>query len=183
MLKTRSKARIVEIGCGDGTFALEALKKFSTGEITLVDRQAMISRGTLNSFSKIGWNAQFVNADIFDWLPKQIAVDCIMANLFLHHFEFDALRKLFALIAVRTNLFIACEPRRCRNALIGSYLLSYAMCSAVTRHDAPVSIRAGFTNKELSELWPKGDWHLREEAIGVGSHMFVATRRCQNQSP
>ncbi|MGZ4962121.1 MAG: class I SAM-dependent methyltransferase [Limisphaerales bacterium] len=182
-LKTYSKPRLVEIGCGDATFALQVLKQFPSGEITLVDRQATIAPETLNGFASIGWKAQFVNADIFDWLPRQDTVDCMMADLFLHHFEFGSLRKLFELIAARTNVFIACEPRRDRNALIGSYVLTYATCTAVTRYDAPVSIRAGFRNKELSELWPKGNWDLREEDVGIGSHMFIATKKCQNQSP
>jgi hypothetical protein len=47
----------------------------------------------------------------------------------------------------------------------------------VTRHDAVVSVRAGFADRELSALWPSGmTWTLRERARGLFSHCFVASR-------
>jgi hypothetical protein len=50
-------------------------------------------------------------------------------------------------------------------------------CNDVTRHDAIVSVRAGFKNRELSELWPAGGaWILHEHAYGLFSHYFVARR-------
>lgn len=169
--------RVLEIGCGDGTFALRVLRKFPAGEITLIDRQAMISTETLSEFAKLGWNAQFVKADIFDWLPKQNAVDCIMANLFLHHFESEKLRELLRLIAERTNVFIACEPRRSTAALLGAAALLSLTCSAVTRYDGAISIRAGFRDHELSSTWPAANWDFVEKSAGIGNHLFVATKR------
>jgi hypothetical protein len=51
-------------------------------------------------------------------------------------------------------------------------------CHAVTRHDAVVSVRAGFTGRELSPLWPADDsWILTERAAGCFSHSFVAQHR------
>ena len=46
-------------------------------------------------------------------------------------------------------------------------------CNSVTRHDAVVSVRAGFTNRELSDLWPtQGAWLLQEQRAGLFSHLF-----------
>ncbi len=168
---------LVEIGCGDATFATRVIRKISPGKITLLDRQTTIQSQTLERFEKIGWEAEFVEADIFRWPPAQQKVDCIYTNLFLHHFSAEQLRELFSIIAQRTNLFIACEPRRSMQALIGSYLLTYATCTAVTRYDAPVSVRAGFRGRELSELWPAGEWSLFEEPRSIASHMFKAVKK------
>jgi hypothetical protein len=47
----------------------------------------------------------------------------------------------------------------------------------VTRHDATVSVRAGFSGDELSALWPdKKNWQLTEHRTGFFSHLFVARR-------
>jgi len=49
-------------------------------------------------------------------------------------------------------------------------------CNAVTRHDARVSVRAGFRDDELSRLWPSGGWTLEERGAPPFSHLFVARR-------
>jgi hypothetical protein len=168
---------LAEIGCGDATLATRVIRKIPPGTITLVDRQGPVEPRTLRKFQHIGWKAEFVQADVFQWLPAQPRIDCIYTNLFLHHFTAKQLRELFSIIASRTSAFIACEPRRTMQSLIGCYILAYTTCSAVTRHDAPVSIRAGFRDKELSALWPEGEWNLFEEPAGIGSHVFKAIRK------
>ena len=45
----------------------------------------------------------------------------------------------------------------------------------VKRHDAVVSVRAGFTGHELSALW-QAPWHLDERSAPPFSHVFVAQR-------
>ena len=54
--------------------------------------------------------------------------------------------------------------------------LFFLGCNDVTRHDAAVSVRAGFREAEISAVWPSGPWSLREEARGLFSHLFVARR-------
>jgi hypothetical protein len=50
-------------------------------------------------------------------------------------------------------------------------------CGPVTRHDARLSIQAGFAGNELSELWPeKQGWRLSEQPAGWFSHLFIARR-------
>ena len=101
----------------------------------------------------------------------------IIANLFLHHFDAAGLKTLLSSVAQRTRMFIACEPRRSGFALVGSRLLGVIGCNDVSRHDAVVSVRAGFDGRELSALWPAGSaWTLREHASGLFSHCFTASR-------
>jgi hypothetical protein len=156
---------IAEIGAGDGSFMRKVLRSAGTTDVVvhLVDRQPL---GT-------------ITADVFDWLadPACPQVDAIVANLFLHHFEAPPLARLLQLIAQRTGTFIACEPRRSALALAGARLLGFAGCNDVTRHDAVVSVRAGFAGNEISALWPRDrTWNLEERARGAFSHSFVARR-------
>jgi hypothetical protein len=51
-------------------------------------------------------------------------------------------------------------------------------CNSVTQHDAPISVRAGFSGDELSALWPdKQNWWLTEQRVGAFSHLFIARRK------
>jgi hypothetical protein len=115
---------------------------------------------------------------VFTWLEQSApVVDVMFANLFLHHFPNQSLSALLRLTAVRTNLFIACEPRRSPFALTASRLLWLVGCNAITRHDAPVSVRAGFVGHELSALWPADNkWEVREQPAGLWGHCFMAKR-------
>jgi hypothetical protein len=153
---------VAEIGSGDGAFMRAVLARLDLRDITvhLVDRQPL---GT-------------VTADVFEWLADPAhRADAIVANLFLHHFTDNSLRRMFALLALRTRAFIACEPRRSSVALAGARALGLVGCNDVTRHDAVVSVRAGFAGRELTTLWPADEsWSLEEGPRGLFSHGFVA---------
>ena len=102
----------------------------------------------------------------------------VISNLFLHHFEEARLAELLRGIARVARVFVALEPRRSRWALAASRNLWAIGCNGVTRHDAPVSVRAGFAGDELSRLWPAdGEWQLAERRAGWFSHLIVAKRR------
>ena len=173
---------IAEIGAGDGNFMLQVAKKlpqWRTVNVSLLDRQSLVSPATTTQFAAVGWRAQAVATDVCAWLsqPATVVPDVIVANLFLHHFDAAGLSALLSQIAGRTRVLIACEPRRSSSALMGSHLLGLIGCNDVSRHDAVVSVRAGFIDRELSGLWPdRAAWTLQEQAYGLFSHYFVATR-------
>jgi hypothetical protein len=169
--------QIAELGAGDGEFLLRVAQKTNWQNVgaTLLDRQKNVTAQTLAAFSKHGWRAEAVVADIFEWpeSPAEIAV----ANLFLHHFENEPLKELLRIISQRTKLFVALEPRRAPLPLLFSLMLWAIGCNDVTRHDAVVSVRAGFSGDELSALWPdKNNWQLTEQAVGAFSHLFIARK-------
>lgn len=181
VFRQRPPTRIVELGAGDGTFILRIARKLSLHwenvEVVLVDQQKMVSPKTRDEFQRLGWRVENICADVFDWLPTCPPADCILANLFLHHFEPEKLSELLRLVAAKTNLFLACEPRRSSAGLFGTKFLGLIGCNDVTRHDAVVSVRAGFRDKEISKLWPQGrDWQPKESRAGLFSHAFVAAR-------
>lgn len=174
---------IAEIGAGDGTFMLQLAARTSTQwkgvHVVLLDRQDIVAPATRDGFGSVGWKVESVTADVFEWLaqPAGQAFDVIIANLFLHHFDATRLTILLSLIAQRTRMFIACEPRRSGLALVGSRLLGLVGCNDVSRHDAVISVRAGFDGRELSALWSESRaWRLQERANGLFSHCFVACR-------
>jgi 23S rRNA U2552 (ribose-2'-O)-methylase RlmE/FtsJ len=151
--------RVADLGGGDGSLMRAVERKLKRNlEVTIVDRIAGL--------------------EVFEFLAAPgKPLDAIVANLFLHHLTDHDLRRLFSLAAVRAPLFVACEPRRSRFALAGSHLMWFIGCNDVTRHDAVISVRAGFSGRELSDAWPVVDgWTLAERAAPPFSHLFVARR-------
>lgn len=172
--------RIADLGAGDGDLMLQVARRLERPgvEVTLVDRAPLIDRSTLAAFEGEEWKAVVTAQDVREFLEQRgPRFDAIVANLFLHHFEREPLRRLLALAAERTFLFIACEPRRSRFALAASRMLWALGCNYVTRHDAVASVRAGFRGQELSELWPRTPgWRLAERSAWPFSHLFIAER-------
>lgn len=171
---------ITELGAGDGDFLLSVAQSLAPQwpvvKAALVDRQRNVSRETLAAFSILGWSAEVMVTDVFD--QPQIPGEVVVANLFLHHFENEQLVELLQRVAHQAGLFVAVEPRRAAWPLFCSRMLWAIGCNEVTRHDAVVSVRAGFAGRELSVLWPdSSNWELAEHAAGTFSHLFVARRK------
>ena len=175
-----SPARIVDLGGGDGTFALRAVRRLAARwpgvTLALVDQQAIVSGQTRNNFAALGWKVEAIEADVFTFLKEEDRpADIIIANLFLHHFARDRLRDLLTHVAQRTGMFIACEPRRARIPHLATGLLWVIGCNDVSRHDARVSVEAGFNGSEISATWPdEPGWRLSEHAAGPFTHCFIA---------
>ena len=189
-LNPRLPARITELGAGDGRFFLGVADRLRTvrgasacapehalqvSDITLLDMQSNVSADTVAAFAALGWHADAVVADVFDWLRTSQPAEVVIANLFLHHFEDTQLVELLRLVSLRTKVFIALEPRRAAWPMFCSRILWALGCNDVTRHDAAVSVRAGFSDGELSALWPDDDhWQHAEHRAGLFSHVFIA---------
>ena len=196
--------QITELGAGDGDFLLRVARRLSsfgvpsrtspdgpnrpkpglraTGawnevKVTLLDRQKIVTPQTLAAFASLGWRAEAVVADVFDWPQTPAPAEIVVANEILHHFDDARLAGLLRVIAGRTHLFIAIEPSRAPWPLFCSRLLWAIGCNSVTRHDATVSVRAGFVREELSALWPdKRNWQLTEQRASWFSHLFIAQK-------
>jgi hypothetical protein len=193
--------QITELGAGDGHFLARVAKKVSSCwpgvSVTLLDNQKVMSPQTLGLFARLGWQAESIETDVFDWVnhrerrlpagglpddkfdgPQDAGAPVVVvANLFLHHFENAKLAELLRAIAGRAQLFVAIEPLREAWPLFCCRLLWAIGCNSVTRYDAAVSVRAGFSGHELSALWPDdGGWQLTERRTGLFSHLFVARK-------
>jgi hypothetical protein len=188
LLASAPGAPLIELGAGDGSLALRLVQRLSGRwpklTLGLLDLHPVVSDATLRDLHGLGWEAQVIQADVFDWLARApptaeaAARPIVFANLLVHHFEGARLHALLAGIADRAQAFVCLEPRRSATALLGSYLLGAIGCNDVTRHDAVISVRAGFAAQELSSCWPSASgWLLRETTAGLFGHRFAAERQ------
>jgi hypothetical protein len=169
---------LADLGGGDGLFLLSVakrlVKRWPRVKIAILDRHNIVSSEIRANFAALGWECENLPGDIFETLP-QLAPDIVTANLFLHHFEDAALARLFALSAMQTRSFVACEPRRSSFALLGARLVGALGANGVTRHDAVASVCAGFRDHDLSALWPRDSaWVCNERAVFPFTHVFRA---------
>lgn len=176
--------RVLELGAGDGSLMLDVARGLAPAwprvDLTLLDRQSLVERATIDGYAELGWTAVAEIADVLDWAEACVASrwDLIVANLFLHHFDAVQLRELLGAVAARGDRFFACEPRRDWLALAGSHLVGAIGANAVTRADAVLSVHAGFRADDLTAAWPAQgvEWQLREYSAGLFSHCFCAER-------
>jgi len=177
--------RLVELGSGDGSLMLRLARsrarRWTETSVILLDKAPAVDDDTLATIRSLSWSVDIVAADVLDWLDDDPGDGdaIVFANLFVHHFEGDRLVRLLEGVARHARLFVCCEPRRSRLALTGSHLLGLIGCNDVTRHDAVVSVHAGFRDRELTALWPANPattWRLEESVAGAFSHLFIAER-------
>jgi SAM-dependent methyltransferase len=175
--------RVLELGAGDGTLMLGLARLIHAAwppvELTLLDRLDLISPATRDGYRQLGWRIATAVVDVLAWAENvSESFDLVVANLFLHHFSTAQLRKLLQSIAACSGGFFACEPRRSRVSLIGSYMIGAIGANAVTRADSVASVRAGFVGDEIRDLWcpSVGRWTVEEYSAGFFSHCFHARR-------
>jgi hypothetical protein len=183
--------RILEIGAGDGSLLLGVARAMAPHlppvQLTLLDRQDIVSPETLAGYAELGWAAQVHVADVLSWADlaeggesskASPRWDLITTTLFLHHFKGSQLGQLLTAVAARTDRFFACEPKRAWLPLVGSHLVGAIGANTVTREDAVLSVHAGFRDQEITALWHRAGsaWQTREYAAGLFSHCFSAQR-------
>jgi hypothetical protein len=174
--------RIADLGAGDARLTASVLQTAfpgggADGEVLLIDRQPCVEEATREALRGAGWQARIIAANVFDGLTDAPPCDAIMANLFLHHFDDGDLARLLALCAEKTERFCSLEPARTPWSALACRTLRLIGCGAVTRHDARVSVEAGFRVGELSTLWPRDErWRLREQWLVPFGHAFEAIR-------
>jgi SAM-dependent methyltransferase len=176
--------RLLEIGAGDGELLLRVARRFAGDwrdvDVTFIDLQDLLQEKTKADFAALKWTVRSVEADVFKWMTDTAAekADGIIANLVLHHFTDAQLSSLFSMAAKKADALIAVEPRREGWSLFWARCLSLIGCGPATCHDAPISVQAGFSGRELSALWPQdGSWQLTEHRVGLFSHLFIARRK------
>jgi hypothetical protein len=176
--------RILELGAGDGSMLLrlaQAMQPYWGGaELTLLDRQNLLSLSARRAFVELNWHVTIMCMDALEWAqaPPSQRYDLCVTTLFLHHFEGADLERLLGGIAAQADAFIACEPRRSGIARMGSRLIGLLGANEVTREDSVKSVAAGFKDLELTELWSQlpGDWCIDEYSAWPFTHCFRATR-------
>ena len=176
--------RILELGAGDGSLLLRLARamrpQWGEMELTLLDRQNLVSPSVRQAFVELNWHVTVMSLDALEWAqsPPTQRYDLCVTTLFLHHFESSDLGRLLVGIATQADALIACEPRRNRIARLGSRLIGLLGANEVTREDGVKSVAAGFNARELTELWSQvpGDWRTNEYGAWPFTHCFWAAR-------
>ncbi|TKB57937.1 MAG: class I SAM-dependent methyltransferase, partial [Mesorhizobium sp.] len=125
----KSPRRILEIGAGDGSFMLAVARRMARHwpgvELVMLDRVDLVTAQLRGDFDRLGWKAEGVTADVFDWAEKieGVRFDAVTVNLFLHHLDDAQLMHLFSLIRPKAPLLLATEPLRAKLALAATHLL------------------------------------------------------------
>lgn len=159
---------IVELGAGSGHLCERLHRALPDCDVTGLDfvpRPHSLTPG-------IHWLA----GDFFDTLDSVRAGVCV-GSLMLHHFSPNVLRELGRRL-IRFEFLVFAEPLRSRLPLAAASLVS-PFVGEVTRHDMPVSIRAGFQHGELADalhLDPTR-WTVRESSTWSGAIRFTAARK------
>jgi hypothetical protein len=158
---------IDEWGAGDGSLAAKLARLLPEASVTAWD----LAPRPAGLEARVAWRQE-------DLSKAEMAGGggILVANLFLHHFEADVLRALGKRCGA-FDMLVLCEPDRCRRAERLSLGL-WPWIGRVTRHDMPVSIRAGFSAGELAALLGlgAGDWEVCEWSTWRGARRIVACR-------
>ncbi len=178
VLKGRAEVRdgVVEWGAGDGQLLKRLARDLPGAPLGGVDR-APRPDGLVR---EVAWR----QGDVFDAAENEAADDArpatggvLLANLFLHHFTPDELRRLGGRMAgFRLLCFV--EPFRWEGALVAGAMMT-PFVNRVTRHDMRVSIQAGFVPGELP-AWlglDSADWEISERSSWRGGLRVLASRR------
>jgi len=158
---------IVEIGAGDGELCHRLARIFPKAPVSAYD----LAPAPEFPGSRVTW----YRGDLFD-APPPADGGVLVANLFVHHFEGEALAALGHWMR-DFEVILLNEPDRSRLPhFLGGIM--HPFMNRVTRHDMHVSINAGFRPGELVRLLglDDGRWNVRETSTWRGSRRVVASR-------
>ncbi len=157
---------IVEIGAGDGALCARLARLFPDVPVSAYDLAPAPS-----GVSRVNWH----QGDLFETSPPPQG-GVLVANLFVHHFEGEALAALGRWMR-DFEVILLCEPdrRRLPHFLGG---IMHPFINRVTRHDMHASIRAGFREGELAKHLGLDDsrWDVRETSTWRGARRVLACR-------
>jgi len=158
LLRGRPELRVLDVGSGDGT-SLARLATWAAGSGCTIRGLALDLHGVACRLAKRNLRRSsgihVVQGDAFrlPFFPGQF--DVVLASLTLHHFGDDAARRVLRELGrVAGRRVVVSDLQRSWGAYIGALLLAATVWrrNPYTRHDGPVSVRRGFTARELLEL-------------------------------
>lgn len=165
-------ATVLELGAGDGTLLRHLMKR------GIVQPHQWHALDLLPK--PLDWPAEayWWQQDVFAApLPE---VQVIIANLFLHHFQPEALQRLSEAVPKTTQWLFFNEPERRIYHVWQGWLLHFLIrLNRVTRHDMRVSIEAGFRDSELVSalgITHQPEWQWQQSRTVFGAHRVAAQR-------
>ena len=161
--------RILEIGAGEGWLAhhLTPLLQSRNVQMDGLDVSPRPSRWPENG----QWIEQRAQ-DFTDFAEY----DGILACHFLHQLEDLELARLGSHLQGSIRFLVATEPVRRTLSLVLIEATRFLGMRSPSRHDARVSVRAGFTGEELARslALPSPPWTCRQQETLLGAYRFLA---------
>jgi ubiquinone/menaquinone biosynthesis C-methylase UbiE len=139
--------KVLDIGSGSSDNLIAAKDSFPNIKILSIDKNLRTLTAVKNFIPKI-------NSDAF-YLPlKNDSCDLVHVALFLHHFTEDQIKKLLnEFLRISKKGIIINDLQRSYLALLGIKLLTLLFSkSEMVKHDAPISVKRGFSKSELNKL-------------------------------
>ena len=158
---------VVEFGAGDGALAQQLAGMLPACPLTACD----LAPRPAGLDPRVRWQQGDL---LVGGVPPGGGV--LIANLFLHHFEAEALR-ILGRLCEGFDVVIFNEPDRSRLPHLLGCLL-WPVINRVTRHDMHVSIDAGFANGELPTMLglDQKTWRIRETSTWRGARRVLGWR-------
>lgn len=163
LLKARTRCRILDLGTGGGEFVAQLVRRGARfgcrTEVIGIDANettATFARRSLDRMlpRALRDRSQIETADARDLPFSDNSVDVVHASLFLHHFFGDDLIRILSEMnrVGRAGLIVNDLHRHALAYAAILTLTTLLPVSPMYRHDAPVSVRRGFTRAELQDL-------------------------------
>ena len=162
-VSARRPARLLDVGCGSADIARALLaaarRKGLRLEIVALDRSptalAVAAERTPNEPA-----IRFLRADAPSLPFVDGAFDVVTCNLALHHFEPpEAVELLKEMRRVARDTPLVCDLRRSYAGYAAALVFAAIFGSnRLTRHDAPLSVRRAYTEKEALQLATRAGW-------------------------
>lgn len=162
--RTPGAESLVEIGAGEGRLCRRLSRRFPDKKLTGID--------LVPCPEGIG-GAKWLRGDLFELLPASHG-DVLIGVMIVHHFSSKELQVLGETLASFRGV-ILCEPWRAFLPQVWGGLM-WPVVGKVTRHDLPVSVRAGFRPGELPKLLKLENWKIEESVDWRGSMRLMAWR-------
>ncbi len=168
----RKGDRVLEIGAGAGDMGVRLAGLYRRAGVASVSGLDLWSRPPA---WPIEWPWHRGDLRTFNGYGDYTVV---LANLILHQFEAEDLTVLGNRLR-GCRLVVACEPARRYVHLAQAKGAAVLGINAVSRHDAVVSVRAGFREHELPEALGlrRPDWDADLSTTLLGGYRMVAARR------
>jgi ubiquinone/menaquinone biosynthesis C-methylase UbiE len=141
---------ILDVGAGGSDLQAVVNEEYPGARVTSLDLNFGACMYSLREHPEV----DIVNGSILALPFKDGAFDFIHASLFLHHFREDELRTILAeMHHIARRGIVINDLRRSIFSYLGILFLTRMFSrSRMVIHDAPLSVRRGFSRKDLREL-------------------------------
>ena len=170
--QAKSGQGVLELGSGDGGFALSTLKKLPEFANTPYSGLDLWSRPD-------AWPSQWnwLQEDIIDTAAYALH-PTVIGNMILHQFEDATLAQIGKQLNKHAHVLIFNETARSRMSLTLLPLTRLLGTNYVSNHDAKVSVESGFTSDELPKLLGLDEkhWTWETHTTSLGAYRYVAVK-------